>query len=268
MSEFVDFANAMIVQRFADEGKPVEFMLGSKNAKGHQAVEGVPDEVLRIAQEIADGVPFEALSDQHQNIIEDLKSVEPFEAITVINQFTNDRIVYSHHEMKTEAAETTSYAEAMDRKTGDCDNFATEKLGLIKATGIEVDAAYFVGCVAIYGSQHQESQERLQDMTTKGGGHALAVVSINGQHYVLDSNLREPALLTDNFRVEGFFRSDRSVQSHDVTLEFVPLYVAPAIGPDAEAGQFYALPEENLTYSYDPDFVPEGLVPDLIKPGQ
>lgn len=129
-----------------------------------------------------------------QNFIHDLKGLEKLEKVNLIQKFVNGIITW-----RAEKGEPhmSSFSEVLHKNGfGDCDDFAAAKFALLQYAGFpKSDIGILSTTMASYDDEPT-------------GTHALALVHIDGNTYVLDNNFEDAAKLNPDMTATGFPTND------------------------------------------------------------
>lgn len=113
--------------------------------------------------------------------LDSLEGKSDMEKIRSIHEFTVNNLTYAYPSGEDE---TTGPRDMIyGPRVGDCDDFAFFECALLRYAGFE-DVAFFGGDI--------KYQEASSNASLGGEGHAVAVVEVDGERYLLDLNLPGP----------------------------------------------------------------------------
>ncbi|MCK5283985.1 MAG: transglutaminase domain-containing protein [Alphaproteobacteria bacterium] len=121
------------------------------------------------------------------NSINNNPDLSSLDKIAIIHNFASKEMDYNHKEAKNETSISSNYNEVLQNyKSGDCDNHATLEIALLRYTGFPPEDITFLGGYFGYRCPTEEEIE-----------HAVCIVNVDDQLYILDSNMKNPEPLTN-----------------------------------------------------------------------
>lgn len=127
---------------------------------------------------------IEDLPQSFQDMIKSIEGADPSDKLSVIHSFTLDYMAY-----RIENTNDDRYSDISGiiekNGVGDCDDYASLEMALLRYAGFDEDNIAFIGSNISYITTFNESKT----------DHATAMVSMDGNIYLLDMNLKEPVTI-------------------------------------------------------------------------
>ncbi|MCK5283984.1 MAG: transglutaminase domain-containing protein [Alphaproteobacteria bacterium] len=175
--------------------------------------------------------PLPNLKTLHQPIQDFVNSINnnpelsSLDIIARIHTFVINKMSYSYEEAKNETSMSSNYNKVLQNYTsGDCDNHATFAIALLRYTDFKPENIAFLAEAADYG--------RIK------GGHAVCIVNVDDQFYILDMNMENEALLENMTYVGYAAKEDHNGKTVPQIASIEPMILYP-IQKGEEALYYY-----------------------------
>ena len=146
-------------------------------------------EMLKISDKVTgeNNPAVEDLPQSFQNMLKSIGEVEPIDKLNVIHSFVFDYMTYKLQEGSDPKADINDIIK--NEGIGDCDDYASLEMALLKYAGFDEEKIAFVGVKVSYESFESSSGKKDYEP------HAVVVVEVDGKMHLMDSNVEEVSML-------------------------------------------------------------------------
>lgn len=189
-------------------------------------------------------LPFNELSPNDRQFIEDIRGLDIYGRLHLVNGYINSRLSFKEQDYGT-PDDTRNFSEIMASGSADCDDYAYVKAVMLHHAG--------VGDVSIVGAK---VQYHFDEGSSGISSHALTVVELpEGGFYVMDNLVSEPYQLdSDLCSSKGDLVLPDNKQDGQASMEIHKILGISTLSANGQERYYAPAPETMNPGTSNPDF--------------